>query len=159
MMDFSNFTEEQWQSHFDNVEIFDGRGKLNAYVCERCGYATITVDRAKGVTPFMLRCRRDDGFPSQCKGQAQSRMYHAQLQGRFIPFYEWYRPTLVEILTHDEQMKEHFWNGGLMLRRIVSEQPSGIKRFVAENYDHLRFQGEKEKQRRINQMQKKFRKA
>lgn len=46
-------------------------GKINVYVCEKCGTGTITINAVEGVTPFMIGCRAD--WPAgDCDGEAQS---------------------------------------------------------------------------------------
>ncbi|MCP3730405.1 hypothetical protein M9978_08185 [Sphingomonas sp. MG17] len=94
---------------------FKNTGKTNAYVCERtsngkpggCGAYVITIDRAPGVTPFIVRCR-------SCGGEAYSKAY--RVASHLTPTYEWYRPDTLDDIgpgSHD-----HLSRGGLILRPI-----------------------------------------
>lgn len=141
--------EKEWQSSFDEAQIFDGKGKLNAYVCEKCGHATITIDRVKGVTPYLLRCRALEGTEFQCNGTARSKLY--RLAPGFHPTHEWYRPTLVELDALDEQMQEHVRSGGLLLRPIQSPAFNPVEFRVEKSQQKARFQGQAERNRRIRQ--------
>lgn len=88
------------------------KGKINRYVCEKCGQATITVDSDDGTTPFMTTCTKKD-----CKGIAQSCFYQC---GQSIkPTHEWYRPIHGEMaLIKDQATRDHIAKGGLILRAI-----------------------------------------
>lgn len=91
-------------------------GKVNAYVCEVCGYRTITKNRDAGTTPFMISCRS----PKKCDGFAQSKMY--RVDQTLTPAYLWIRPNTDELMRylagHNVNMKnnirEHVWMGGLI---------------------------------------------
>lgn len=84
---------------------------LNVYVCEKCAAPLITIDRHKGVTPFMTWC------PS-CKGWAQSSMY--RVPQTLEPTHEWRRPTREEYDALEPATKQHCANGGLLLKEIIN---------------------------------------
>lgn len=90
-------------------------GKINKYVCAKCGQPTITVDRDEGVTPFMLGCRATPG----CDGMGTSSMYRTDQSQR--PTHEWYMPEEAEWRRLSKEMREHVKRGGLCIRRIAAE--------------------------------------
>lgn len=92
------------------------RGKKNIYVCQACFGHIVTVDRDAGVTPFMIRCEATPG----CAGYMQSSMYRVFRQ-EIRATFEWYRPTVVQVLTDGE--REHVGNGGLLLRKVPQGTP------------------------------------
>ena len=109
--------------------------RLNIYMCEH-GCHNVTVDIARGVTPFMMKCKREgdkkrplDPRKSKngvCIGTAQSCMYPKELvPGSHypIPKHEWYRPTLEEFNKLDDSVKEHVEKGGLLLRKRTEATP------------------------------------
>lgn len=93
--------------------------RLNAYVCDggyprlpglprpACDHFIITVDRAEGVTPFMVKC-------GNCGRMAFSKMYRIAVD--IAPTHEWYRPD--ETAELPEGTREHVARGGLLLRPI-----------------------------------------
>ena len=88
------------------------KGKKNAYVCAKCGHATVTIDRDEGTTPFKTGCTKEG-----CDGIAESRLY--KILEPALPTHEWYRITDPNdrILKHPAA-KYHHRNGGLFLREI-----------------------------------------
>lgn len=90
-------------------------GDRNAYVCERCGEAMITVDRDEGTTPMMLFCRFGG-----CSGMMKSMMYRLppDLADR-EPTHEWYKPSLKWARRQGPAMLDHVQRGGLALREIT----------------------------------------
>jgi hypothetical protein len=109
---------------------FDGKGKKNIYQCQTCLGLICTVDRDKGVTPFMIDCKSTPG----CKGPMQSSFYmtHPML----VPTFEWFRPSGEELAAtcasltgpYAEQRTaayvDHVNRGGLILRPIMREVAS-----------------------------------
>ena len=102
----------------------EAAGKINEYVCEKCGKATRTINADEGVTPFLIKCR--PAIPGTCDGMAKSRMYQCSQVER--PQFEWYRPTdaqLDDMATREPEAAkawhQHAANGGLMLRRVRHE--------------------------------------
>ena len=88
--------------------------RLNAYDCPFCGKATVTLDTAEGVTPFMIDCEATPG----CKGMAQSRFYNVKEEEGLTPTHEWFEPTPEEARRYSDGMKEYFKKGGLAFRPI-----------------------------------------
>lgn len=87
--------------------------KVNCYVCEKCRQILKTIDVDTGTIPFMIRC-------DVCDGYAQSKMYN-DIAPNLKPKYEWFRPTLKEVLKmrNKPQLLEHILNGGLERRKII----------------------------------------
>lgn len=116
------------------------KDKRNAYTCTGLAeHVTLTINRADGVTPFIIRCPK-------CGKDSQSHCYRLNVIDQFIvPSHEWvkldtdelrlskilagvaraeseeYNPTgslLEEQVT--EWIDEHASNGGLFLREIAT---------------------------------------
>ena len=87
-------------------------GRVNQYLCGVCGGTITTVNRADGVTPFMLACRAREG----CSGMMASRFYH--VQGAPEPTHEWYRPDEIESRFLGAETAEHVADGGLLIRPV-----------------------------------------
>lgn len=86
-------------------------GRKNLYTCDLCGGEVVTVDLAKGVTPFMIACRATHG----CDGAMTSSFYHCN---PFRPAqFEWYRPETVD--DFGPETIEHLEKGGLLLRPVA----------------------------------------
>jgi hypothetical protein len=106
---------------------FDGQGRKNIYQCQTCLGLICTVDRDKGVTPFMIDCKSTP----DCKGPMQSSFYMTHPQVK--PTFEWYRPTADELVEIGNAITgpyatqrfaatvEHVQKGGLVLRPIKRE--------------------------------------
>lgn len=99
----------------------ESAGRINEYVCEKCGKSMRTINKVAGVTPFLIQCRPP--LPATCDGMATSRIYRCDQSQR--PSWEWYKPTDDEIDSiADEdpeigrQWREHVRNGGLKLRKV-----------------------------------------
>ena len=96
-------------SEIEGMKMYDGRGTVDRYTCDTCGYMMHTTYKDKGVTPFTMRCPK-------CKGE----MYHKQTFIKetvpdFVEIKNWYRPSLEELLKMDEGTIEHVLDGGLLL--------------------------------------------
>lgn len=89
--------------------------QLNRYTCEDCKQSIVTIDRDKGTTPMMLRCRATRG----CKGMMMSAWY-TDVKGE--PAFEWRKPTKKEYRRASAPMKEHFDMGGLDIYPIKRKQ-------------------------------------
>lgn len=90
--------------------------RLNKYTCRKCRGSITTIDRDKGVTPFMLECRATP----ECGGNMYSHGYRG-IAEKEKPTHEWYMPSDLSGL--DEWTREHVENGGLLIRGI--EQGGG----------------------------------
>ena len=96
-------------SEIEEKRMYDGRGTVDRYVCDTCGYMMHTTYKDKGVTPFTMLCPK-------CKGI----MYHRQTFEKesvpeWVPVKGWHRPTLEQTLEMDERTIEHILKGGLVL--------------------------------------------
>lgn len=96
-------------SEIEEKRMYDGRGTVDRYICDTCGYMMHTTYKDKGVTPFTMPCPK-------CKGT----MYHRQTFRKetvpdWVEVKNWYRPSLEEVLKMNERTTEHILNGGLIL--------------------------------------------
>lgn len=92
--------------------IYDGRNRgVDVYVCKHCGNRIYTQYKDKGVTPFMMMCRKDG-----CLATAQ---HEHTIPSHLVPVgkrvLSWYRPSFKEMLTLNEAAIEHVLLGGLIL--------------------------------------------
>ncbi len=109
-------TREQIEKKYNKLineikekRMYDGRGTVDRYICDTCGYMMHTTYKDKGVTPFTMSCPK-------CKGT----MYHKKTFKKdtvpdWVEVKNWYRPTLEQTLNMPEGMIEHVLNGGLIL--------------------------------------------
>jgi SEC-C motif len=88
-------------------------GSINIYRCRANGHETITVDRVEGTTPVAICC------PS-CDSDAYSAWY--KCDQTLVPTHEWYKPELKEYRTLNASGRDHVDAGGLLLRKIGSEE-------------------------------------
>lgn len=84
--------------------------KKNVYICQKCKGKIITIDKDKGVTPFMIECKVN----KNCDGTMYSSFY--QVIQLLKPEFEWFKPKSYD--GYSEFMIKHFENGGLDIRRI-----------------------------------------
>lgn len=108
--------EKKYKQLLHDVETkdyykIDLSDRVNCYMCE-CGWITKTKDIDPGVTPFFFTCEK-------CNGMAKSSFYK-DIQPFQKPTFEWYRPTLKQILKMRKKpgMLDHIFNGGLDYRKI-----------------------------------------
>jgi len=99
------------ERHNQDGDGFKNVGRKNAYECEACGSYIVTIDRAPGVTPFMVKCEN-------CGGMAKSKLY--RVQSYLEPTHEWYRPERLEDVPPGSA--DHISRGGLILREIDGER-------------------------------------
>jgi len=90
----------------------DLANRVNCYVCQTCGHITKTKDIDSGVIPFMFRCEK-------CQEVAYSSFFK-DIAPDQLPTYEWYRPTLQQVLKmkNKPDMLDHILKGGLDYRKI-----------------------------------------
>lgn len=98
-------------SEIEEMKMYDGRGTVDRYICDTCGYMMHTTYRDKGVTPYTVRC-------PECNGT----MYHKQTFRKetvpdWVEVKNWYRPTLEQTLKEKESTIQHILNGGLLMDR------------------------------------------
>ena len=96
-------------SNIEEMKMYDGRGTVDRYICDTCGYMIHTTYKDKGVTPFTMPC-------CKCNGT----MYHRQtFKKETVPDWvnvkNWYRPTLEQTLQERQGTIEHILKGGLLL--------------------------------------------
>ncbi len=88
------------------------RPRLNVYTCS-AGHQTVTIDRDKGTTPFMIGCVESGRL---CNRDAMSSCY--QVDQSLVPTHEWYAPTERQAKRLHPAERDHVERGGLLLRRI-----------------------------------------
>lgn len=100
----------------------EAAGRINEYVCEKCGGITRTINRNEGTTPFLIRCRL---ATIGCDGMAKSSFYRVSQQK--LPGYEWILPTPKEFdewvkshkeEDHREALAQHVAKGGMLLCKL-----------------------------------------
>lgn len=91
---------------------WDGKGKNNVYLCERCGHGFVSRDVDAGVTPMITSCINDD-----CKGNAVSLFYKVPQEwlAKHNVAVEWYKPVALDGLP--AHSIEHVQKGGLLSRK------------------------------------------
>lgn len=101
-------------------------GRVNVYLCETCRFATVTIHKDTGTTPFMISCTKPG-----CGQSAFSTFYGAVTT--LAPTHEWYVPDVEETATLKPEVKQHVAMGGLLLRPIITRHrvQSTIDRFEA----------------------------
>ena len=105
-----------------------GKGRMNAYVCQTCGGVTVAIheDDPPGVTPLMLRCRVSD----ECEGMAYSSFYPPEIPDPApAPHVVWYRPVTkraaraaIKATTSFKDRRavfEHWSRGGSLMRELT----------------------------------------
>lgn len=111
--------EERYKKLLEEVKTLDFYTKvdlanrLNVYICDN-KHRTITKDIDSGVTPFIIDC-------PVCNRDAKSVFYRIEegYKKTLKPQFEWYRPTLEELLKIDHiGTRDHVLQGGLLKREI-----------------------------------------
>ena len=89
----------------------DLTNRVNCYTC-KCGHITKTKDVDSGVTPMFFKCEK-------C-GKMASSSFYKDIALHLEPTFEWFRPTLAEVLKMRRKPQEldHILNGGLEYRLI-----------------------------------------
>lgn len=102
-------------------------GSVNAWKCHLCGELTVAVQRADGVTPFLLACRAS-GDLEGCPGTGESLMYQPGFMDTDPdwpePQWEWVIPSRTKMKHYkrsNPEMYQHVKMGGLELRKIGKE--------------------------------------
>lgn len=115
-MESQNQVEKKYKKLLHDVATndfykIDLTNRVNCYTCQ-CGHITKTKDVDAGVTPFYFKCEC-------CGSVAQSTMYK-DVAPEQTPTFEWYRPTLKEVLKmrNKPALLDHILNGGLDYRKI-----------------------------------------
>lgn len=106
-------------SSVDNAPMYDGRSVFHGYTCKSCGFVTATAFKAKGVTPFIIRCQK-------CNGTALHNItsHSAPPQSDKISEVRyWVRPTLDQLCSMRNQATvEHVLNGGLIFEDEITNK-------------------------------------
>ncbi len=101
-------------------------GLVNAYMCQRCGLATVTRNQDEGTTPFAISCRATP----DCHGDAFSSFYRVEQDAS--PAFLWVRPTVEQLETMKKKIDDpdgimadaiqaHYDGGGLFLADLKGE--------------------------------------
>ena len=96
----------------EQAKIYDGRGEYNLYKCDQCGAYVVTLYKDKGVTPFIMMCKK-------CNGAMHHTQSSRQAPPPFVEVHNWVRPTLEQTLRLSEGLREHVLNGGLVLEEEI----------------------------------------
>lgn len=103
-------TKEQYKKFCDNaenLEVYDGRGKIDRYECEGCGNLTFTTYADKGVTPFVIRC------PKCGKYMHHNLTLDKAPEG--VEVIKWIRPSYRFYRRSEKGTQEHIEQGGLVM--------------------------------------------
>lgn len=125
-------------SEIENNNIYDGRSEgVDVYICEKCKAEFYTRYKDKGVTPFVIRCRKDG-----CNGS----MTHRDTISNGIAFaigaevHNWVRPSFEQLKELDLGTQEHVLNGGLILEDELKKDEAEVKQIfdkVQQQLDSL----------------------
>jgi hypothetical protein len=87
-------------------------GRYNAYTCEKCGKAYLTLDVDPGTTPMFMACYATEG----CDGEAVSAGYPEGEPPAHLgdPIIHWVRPTERQFEKLSGSLKQHVVRGGLI---------------------------------------------
>lgn len=97
----------------ESMPLFDGRNKgIDVYVCEKCGKQFYTRYKDKGVTPFTIRCRREECGAAMIHRCTIS-VSQAKIDGLVV--HNWVRPTFEQFQKLSDGAIDYVLNGGLML--------------------------------------------
>ena len=94
----------------EDAKMYDGRGEYNGYVCEKCGYITATLYKEKGVTPFIIQCKK-------CGKAAIHKITSRNAppaDPNISEVKNWVRPTLDQLMKMSQATIDHVLNGGLV---------------------------------------------
>lgn len=91
-----------------NMNVYDGRGTYDTYVCSNCGHELVTTYKDYGVTPFAIVCQScHKGLMAHietCKEAPADKIVH-----------NWVRPTFEQFKQLAPGQKYHVMQGGLLL--------------------------------------------
>jgi hypothetical protein len=99
-------------------------GRYNAYTCDTCEKAYLTLDLDNGVTPMFAPCFATQG----CTGRAHSAMYPQGEPPPWIgePIIHWVKPSKEEFMDLPASLRDHVRQGGL-IRKATSATPEWVK--------------------------------
>lgn len=106
----TEFEFDEKMLELDALDVYDGRGTFDLYVCDRCNEFKVTTYKDKGVTPFIIQC-------DKCKSGVGCMKHVRSFDNvkESVVYYEWRRPTFAEFQEMGDRMKEHVLSGGLVL--------------------------------------------
>ena len=108
----------------ESMPMFDGRNKgIDVYVCEKCGKQFYTQYKDKGVTPFTIRCRRDECGATMVHRCTIS-VSQAKIDGLVV--HNWVRPTFEQLQKLSDDAIDHVLNGGLMLEDQLHDSQAEV---------------------------------
>jgi len=109
--------------------------RVNAYICEKCGKVTYSVDVAEGTTPMRIPCIASDskviqlvggGKASACSGHMMSAWYSVFPEDVDLKevAYEWRSPSLEvykQMKKSNSPVADHVAKGGLVLHKRTNK--------------------------------------
>lgn len=108
------FSEEEYAklcADSEQMNVYDGRGTYDLYVCDDCNHQVVTTYAVKGVTPFVIKC-------PECEGT----MKHVATFQNVSPetkVLKWIRPTYSQYLKLSPFTRQHIEQGGLILETSI----------------------------------------
>lgn len=109
------------------LKLDNSFGRYNAYVCQSCDKAYLTLDVDQGVTPMFGPCLATPG----CQGRAVSAGYPEGEPPAHMgePIIHWYRPTEEELKHLPAVVRAHVRDGGLA-RKATAAAPEWVRALV-----------------------------
>ncbi len=105
----------QLVNEIEEKKMYDGRNTVDRYVCKRCGSHLYTTYIDKGVTPFVIQCRR-----CSLGTMMHDKTFRKETVPPYIVVFGWYRPTLEQTLKMSEAAIHHVLQGGLFLEDEIN---------------------------------------
>lgn len=94
-----------------NMNVYDGRGTYDTYVCSNCRHELVTTYKDYGVTPFIMQCPK-------CEQSMIHERTSATKPDTIVQ--NWVRPTFGQFVKLNSAQQQHVLNGGLMLESELS---------------------------------------
>lgn len=107
-------TEEEYTkfcADAEQMDVYDGRGTYDLYVCDDCCHQVITTYEVKGITPFVIKCSKCGGA---MKHIATYKNVHPETK-----VLKWIRPTYNQYLKLSSFTRQHIEDGGLILETSI----------------------------------------
>ena len=105
----------QLVNEIEEKKMYDGRNTVDRYVCKRCGSHLYTTYIDKGVTPFVIQCRR-----CSLGTMMHDKTFRKETVPPYIVVVGCYRPTLEQTLKMSEAAIHHVLQGGLFLEDEIN---------------------------------------
>jgi hypothetical protein len=102
-------------------------GRYNAYGCQKCGKAYLTLDVDHGTTPMFGPCFATQG----CDGRAVSMGYpEGDPPAEFgEPIIHWVKPTEAQLWNFSPELRDHVNRGGL-IRQATEATPTWVRELL-----------------------------